>query len=322
MKIRSVEPDDVPAVLALLQESLGWLADEDHRRFYRWKHLENPFGPSSGWVAMDGDRLVGLRLFMRWEFRNGSDVMPAVRAVDTATHPDYRGRGIFRRLTLQAVEELEREGVGFVFNTPNEQSRPGYLKMGWRIVGRLPAMVRPRSPAVLGKLLRARVPADLASVPCAIGEPVGDVFNDGRVERALDAGDEPPGGVLATNRTGAYMRWRYGHRPLGYRALVPTGDACEGIVVFRLRRRGPATEAVVADLLGEPPRHPRLRRDTVRGLWQTGADYILALAGARGLPRSIPIRALGPVLTARPLAARPPDAVDAWNLSMGDIELF
>ncbi|MDH5380092.1 MAG: hypothetical protein OEW75_04520, partial [Cyclobacteriaceae bacterium] len=31
----------------------------------------------------------------------------------------------------------------FIFNTPNEKSRPGYLKMGWVDAGRLPVYFRP-----------------------------------------------------------------------------------------------------------------------------------------------------------------------------------
>ena len=36
-----------------------------------------------------------------------------------------------------------------MFNTPNDQSRPGYLKMGWQVVGRVPIGVRPARSAVL-----------------------------------------------------------------------------------------------------------------------------------------------------------------------------
>ena len=45
------------------------------------------------------------------------------------------GRGVFRALTMHALDELHARGVSFVFNTPNDQSRPGYMNMGWRPVG-------------------------------------------------------------------------------------------------------------------------------------------------------------------------------------------
>src|SRR4029079_3500391 len=102
----------------------------------RWKHVDNAFGRSPMWVACDGERIAGFRAFMRWEFEGAGEVKRAVRTVDTATHPDYQGQGIFTKLTLAGLEELAAEGVDFVFNTPNDKSRPGYLKMGWHVLGR------------------------------------------------------------------------------------------------------------------------------------------------------------------------------------------
>ena len=114
----------------------------------------------------------GFRTLMRWEFLDGERVVRAVRAVDTATHPDYQGRSIFTRLTLHALDELVAEGVEFVFNTPNEQSRPGYLKMGWQVVGQLPTAVAfhrwkrptPMLPATRSRLmLQPGIPANVVS---------------------------------------------------------------------------------------------------------------------------------------------------------------
>src|SRR5690606_32239213 len=106
------------------------------------KHRRNPFGASPMWVAETDEGLAAVRAMMRWELA-GPDgrVLRAVRAVDTATHADHRGRGLFRRLTLGAVESLTAEGVDLVFNTPNDQSRPGYLTMGWEVLGRVPLAV-------------------------------------------------------------------------------------------------------------------------------------------------------------------------------------
>ncbi len=89
-------------------------------------------------MTVEQGQVIGFRMLLLWRFRRGDEAVTAVRAVDTATHPDHQGRGIFRALTTVAVDELRDEGVGFVFNTPNDQSRPGYLKMGWVDIGRPP----------------------------------------------------------------------------------------------------------------------------------------------------------------------------------------
>jgi GNAT superfamily N-acetyltransferase len=105
-------------------------------------------------------------VWLRWRFVATGRRWDAVRAVDTATHPEYQGRGIFRRLTTSSLDAAARGGRRHVFNTPNEQSRPGYLKMGWEEVGKLPSAVRFRSPvAAASAAVRARVPADKWSLP-------------------------------------------------------------------------------------------------------------------------------------------------------------
>src|SRR5690242_5148995 len=160
--------------------------DPRFEMLYRWKHEHNAFGPSPAWVAVDGDRVAGIRVFMRWEFVVDGHVMRAVRAVDTATDPAYQGRGIFTRLTMHALEAVTAEGVDFVFNTPNDQSRPGYLKMGWEVVGKLPVMVRPCSLRGAAKIASARVPAERWSSASDAGDAAADVLADGAVASLLD----------------------------------------------------------------------------------------------------------------------------------------
>ena len=96
--VRPASAADRPSVLALLDASLGWESDDRHADFFSWKHERNPFGPSPAWVAVDRDgRLLGFRAFLRWEFTQGSTVVRAARAVDTATRPDVQRRGIFSK---------------------------------------------------------------------------------------------------------------------------------------------------------------------------------------------------------------------------------
>ena len=48
-------------------------------------------------VQEDNGRIVGVRAFMQWRWVQEGKVYKALRAVDTATHPDYQGKGIFKR---------------------------------------------------------------------------------------------------------------------------------------------------------------------------------------------------------------------------------
>src|SRR4029079_3933876 len=219
LEIRRATPSDRSAILRLGTRTLGWMGDAEDDAFFTWKHELNPFGPSPMWVACDGPRVVGFRTFLRWEFvEPGDRVVRAVRAVDTATDPDYQGRGIFTNLTLAALDELRAEGVDTVFNTPNDNSLPGYLKMGWRVVGRLPVSIMPTRLRSFVTLARARVPASLSSVLVNAGIAPSTAFADpAAVARLLDSMRLGPD--LTTRRTPEFLAWRYGLAALHYCVL-------------------------------------------------------------------------------------------------------
>ncbi len=319
LEIRSALAEDEPAVLDLFRQTLGWRDDDPNEDFFRWKHQANPFGQSPAWLALHDGKVVGYRTFLRWRFLTEDDKeIRAVRAVDTATHPDYQGLGIFRTLTLRGVAELTLAGEGIVFNTPNDQSRPGYLKMGWSVARRLPISLLPR-PTSLMKVARAAVPADLWSQPSTIGLDAAEALTDTAVAEALLM--HAPGKGVRTKRSPEYLAWRTSLRPLSYRLLLASDrDPAQGGLVFRLRRRGEALEAAVIEQL--VPDRATGARLVGRLLKQTGADYAIGLrTGPSAGLIPVPLRGMGPLLTTRPLAASPP-LPSAWRLTLGDVELF
>jgi hypothetical protein len=58
IQIRAAVPDDHPAIIALAARALGWRDGERDEALFRWKHLENPFGPSPMWLAVDDGEVV------------------------------------------------------------------------------------------------------------------------------------------------------------------------------------------------------------------------------------------------------------------------
>ena len=151
-QVNSLAPDERNDAIALMKSTLGDdAAAAKTEAYWTWKHERSVFGPSyvTGARAQDGT-LASLRVMMRWMFSSpGGAKLLGVRPVDTATHVDHQRRGLFKRLTLAAVDDLAKQGAAFVFNTPNENSRPGYLKMGWSIVANWPLYVRPAGPLAL-----------------------------------------------------------------------------------------------------------------------------------------------------------------------------
>lgn len=318
--ITELRPSDEPQVLELLSRSLGWAPDDHHAAFFEWKHRQGPFGPSLAWVARSEGCVIGLRMFMRWEFERRGGTIRAVRAVDTATHPDHRGAGVFSRLTAHGLDGVRGTGVSFVFNTPNRQSRPGYLKLGWRPVGRIRLRMRLGAISGLPRVVRARTTADLWSLPTTAGEPAGHALADRPAVTAL-LESQPRSGAISTRRTVDFLRWRYaGFPPLEYRAAFGEGGPADGLALFRLRRRGPAVEATIGDVLapgGDSRREAALARAVLRA---SGADY--AVRSATNWRSGLPVLGHGPELTWYGMAGGAPPPIRDWRLSLGDIELF
>jgi len=310
--IRPYRDSDEDEVLPLLGASLGKTVDERYRRFFRWKHQENPFGRSFMWVGAVDGRIAGFRAFLRWRFISpDGETVEAVRAVDTATHPDFQGMGIFRTLTMNGLDEMREAGIQFVFNTPNDQSRPGYLKMGWEVEGRVPVGFRPRSLLALRRMIGARTAADNWSLPTSAGEPLGDLDLDELADPRPSAGSPR----LVTDRSPAFLGWRYGAcEAVSSRAI----RIASGAALVRFRQRGSAVECTVGDVIGTVS-HRQAGHAIRRAMREGGADY--AIAGSvndiGGMLRS---SRLGPIQTRRQLS----DGANRLPLSLtlGDVEMF
>src|SRR5688500_14713579 len=99
MEIREATLTDIPDIVSLLRISLGEKLLPKSEDYWRWKHINNPFGTSPVIIAKADGQIVGVRAFMRWAWESKSGRLEAVRAVDTATHPLHQGKGIFSKLT-------------------------------------------------------------------------------------------------------------------------------------------------------------------------------------------------------------------------------
>ena len=336
VSVRPMTIQDEPAALALMQASLGGGPTGSRSAdFFRWKHRANPFGVSPAWVAEHDGDVVGLRIFMRWRFGGGGLTGPvhAARAVDTATRPDMQGRGIFRRLTTVAVESL-RGDTDLIFNTPNASSGPGYLRMGWRTVGRVGVKGRVAHPARFARGAagaRLRLPASAGTDTWCRLRPVSETLADPRLAGLLAelADGQATANRLYTPRTLDYLRWRYADAPgLDYRATaVESGGGLRGVVIVRARRRAGLRELTMTELLADP--HDRPTSAHLMALAaRSGADHMtvhldggLVAALAAGL---VPVPRTGPILLARTLRPVRPDPwrPSSWQLSLGDLELF
>ena len=126
MRIREAEERDIPEILRVLKASLGETSSKKTEEIWRYKHLDNPFGKSLVLLAEEDSVIIGVRAFMRWQWKKNDKTYSCFRVVDTATHPEHQGKGIFKKLTLEAIKTSRNLKTGYKFNT---YSRTNYMTL-------------------------------------------------------------------------------------------------------------------------------------------------------------------------------------------------
>jgi GNAT superfamily N-acetyltransferase len=318
--IREGHESDLPEIIRLMKSSLGEELMPKSENFFKWKHLQNPFGASEILLALHKERIVGLRTFMYWRWEKNSEGIRAVRAVDTATAKDFQGKGIFRDLTLRAADICKDKGVSMVFNTPNPISKQGYLKMGWHEAGRMPFFAGPGSifPKRAGnqdqiELLKDfDIATNLAAFPKDWKHQV----------------DIP---YYHTPISFSYIHWRYSDCPVATYGMMGEPDIFG--IIFRMKPWRGFLELRICESWILPGRgnekrfHAAYRHiiKKLRPILVTSAPSAF-LHGA-GKPSHFllgPFRK-GPMVTIRPLSMenlKEFDNFNAWRPSIGTLELF
>ena len=338
---------DDEKVLKAVGESLpGGAATRKDADYWQWKHRTNPAGQSLGYLAEthDAAKVVGVRAFMRWRMQAPQgDRYDCVRAVDTVTDPGFRGQGIFSKLTHMALTEAEARDVALVFNTPNANSAPGYLKMAWQVVGRLPVYIKPISyfklaGAVLNRHRRAARGDAAEEQEFGIAELPdwrAAVQLPGFLEMAESHEADRVCQGLRTLRDEPYLAWRYGQHPhVRYRVFCLRNQAgvVEAAAVMRANIRYGLKELVLTELWSQNASPALMQRCLSRLVKRVDADYLIAHARQgstelKALKRGmfLPAYKQGIELYSRPIALNALGVLGSsqgWDLSLGDLEMF
>ncbi|NUM72946.1 GNAT family N-acetyltransferase [candidate division KSB1 bacterium] len=345
LRICRYDAEAIPEVLKLVKVTLGNEgAVRKTEAFWRWKHEDNHFGSSYGLYAWHEAHAlaVGLRVLMRWQYRTtAGQVLRAVRAVDTATHPAYQRLGIFSKLTRQAVEDLKQEGIDWIFNTPNARSLPGYLKMGWQVVAKWPLYIRVLKPArMLTRRLKS-IPAskqiikfDEFFAPDIMTWPAfAERYKKDIPDLVLNWEQQRRPVGLRTQKDFNYLQWRYGKHPhLMYGIYAwEDSEALAGFAILRPNWRYGWQEIVLTEMFVAQPDERRRKNFLANCLKQLRGDYLIAhfaqgteerkLLRQAGFLRA-PVQ--GMTFTVNPLQPSSQHALApaSWDLTLGDLELF
>jgi len=110
--------------------------------YLEWLYQSNPDGQVIGFDARDGENLVAHYACIPACASVGGKEVKVLLSLNTATHPDYQGRGLFTQLAERTYAAGADQGFDSVYGVANANSTPGFVrKLNFQLVGSLQAMV-------------------------------------------------------------------------------------------------------------------------------------------------------------------------------------
>lgn len=314
MIFREANATDVPIIVEVLKASLGEKDLPLSEEIWNYKHVNNPFGRSLVLIAEENGIIAGVRAFMCWEWQYLNNFYSTFRAVDTATHPNYQGQGIFKNLTLKALELAKLQGNQFIFNTPNEQSRSGYLKMGWQTVDKLKVALKPAYSS-FWKITNNNNKYN-TSLNCSL-EKIEELCHEWNQ-------DFQNRRTLFTPKSALFLKWRYENNPLQQYEVV----AEDGLYIAAyIKKRKGLKELRISECIFNEKSKSKIIKLITSFSKKFGAQIISYSPELLDLKGNLINSNIGPILTFRNLNLSEDEnfklkEISNWKYSLGDLELF
>lgn len=101
--------------------------------YINWLYFENPLGKVVGFDAIEGGKVISHYACIPTKI----DGISGLLSVNTATHPYYRSKGLYKKLAEKTYEQWSRD-FNFVIGVANAQSVQTFVnRLGFTEVGRL-----------------------------------------------------------------------------------------------------------------------------------------------------------------------------------------
>jgi len=212
--VRALVPEDLDSIRELFLQVFKYVRPLAHDL---WKFRDNPAGPGIGAVATDASRIVGQYVVLPTQLRLGKEVVLGAQSLDTMTHPDYRGQGMFVTLAKACMELTAAKGIEALYGFPNTNSFPGFIRrLNWDHTGDIPRWVRILNPervaslpsyvkplAALGARLLLQGKSARRGIETHIGRP-----SEHDLESLL-ADSRASEGLCRVERSIEWLRWRF-----------------------------------------------------------------------------------------------------------------
>ncbi len=120
-------------------------------QFLDWQYNQNPEGKIIGFNAYLNNTLVAHYVVMPINMMFEDKERKGLLSLNTATHPDHQGKGLFTQLAQRTYDKAKSSGFEFVIGVANKNSFPGFVnKLGFQHLGDLEARLG------IGKIERSK----------------------------------------------------------------------------------------------------------------------------------------------------------------------
>lgn len=141
VELNHTRPESIEGHIALFARAFPGAA---HFRadYLRWLYFENPAGAVVGVDAQAEGRLAATYVTIPARLKVDGQLTRGLLSLNTATDPDFQGKGLFTRLANAVFERATAEGFSCVYGIANANSTPGFTrKLGFDLVEPLRAAI-------------------------------------------------------------------------------------------------------------------------------------------------------------------------------------
>jgi GNAT superfamily N-acetyltransferase len=336
--IRLFRDGDRDELIALLRTVFdGWHADP--LAHWKWLYESNPHGRSSIGIALEAGRIAASYSACPVRMQWGAERILVGHAIDAATHPAFRRRGLFERVAEAAIADADRRGFGFIlaYTQWGGASASGQTqKLGFTRAFRVKRLVKILHwPSALAfKIGLPRRLAGRAEVSSTLHAIVSAAAAAGiSVADAPDPSSTTPlARAIRVEKSARHVRWRYSDHPEArYRVFsVVSAAACPASVVLALRTDKGIVVGQIVDLFGDEEHWNALLSGLETAVSASGVTLLEALV-SEGHPAARTLKSRGyrdrpedvagiirPTRHASPDSVRLASMPEAWHVMLGD----
>ena len=112
--------------------------DKFSKEYLKWQYIQNPLGTIVGYDAYFGETLAAHYATIPVNYEIEGEMVNGLLSLNTATHPEHRGKGLFTKLASKTYKEAVNLNYGFIIGVANQNSTHGFInKLGFNLISPL-----------------------------------------------------------------------------------------------------------------------------------------------------------------------------------------